>query len=30
MATEYMPPLSSQTADGKRNWGTRVIQVALS
>jgi hypothetical protein len=29
MATEYMPPVSSQTTDGKRNWGTRVINLAL-
>jgi hypothetical protein len=29
MATEYMPPLSSQTADGLRNWGTRVLHLAL-
>jgi hypothetical protein len=29
MATEYMPPLSSQTADGNNNWGTRVVEVAL-
>jgi hypothetical protein len=29
MATEYVPPLSSQTTDGRRNWGTRVIQVQL-
>jgi hypothetical protein len=28
MATEYMPPLSSQTPDGMQNWGTRVIQVS--
>jgi hypothetical protein len=28
MATEYIPPLFSQTVDGKRNWGTRVIQVS--
>jgi hypothetical protein len=25
MATEYMPPQSSQTLDGLRNWGTGVI-----
>jgi hypothetical protein len=30
MATDYIPPVSSQTADGRRNWGTRVIEVALS
>jgi hypothetical protein len=29
MATEYMPPKSSQTTDGRRPWGTRVIQVEL-
>jgi hypothetical protein len=29
MATEYMPPVSSQTADGLRNWGTRVLQLSL-
>ncbi len=28
MATEYIPPKSSQTTDGLRNWGTRVIQVS--
>jgi hypothetical protein len=27
MATEYMPPLSSQTPDRAANWGTRVINV---
>lgn len=27
-ATEYIPPLASQTPDGLRNWGTRVLQVA--
>ena len=27
MATEYIPPLSSQTTDGLRNWGTGVIAV---
>jgi len=27
-ATEYMPPLSSQTPDGLRNWGTRVFEVS--
>jgi hypothetical protein len=27
LATEYMPPLASQTPDGRRNWGTRVLQV---
>ncbi len=29
MATEYIPPKSSQTSTGGRNWGTRVIHVAL-
>ena len=29
MATEYMPPKSSQTTTGERNWGTRVIEVGL-
>ena len=29
MATEYIPPLASQTVDGRRNWGTRVIQVSF-
>jgi hypothetical protein len=28
MATEYIPPTASQTQDGLRNWGTRVIQIA--
>lgn len=28
MATEYMPPQSSQTLDGLRNWGTGVIEVS--
>jgi hypothetical protein len=27
MATEYIPPKASQTPDGLRNWGTRVMQV---
>jgi hypothetical protein len=27
LATEYVPPKSSQTADGMRNWGTRVLDV---
>ena len=26
-ATEYVPPKSSQTPDGRRNWGTRVMEV---
>ncbi len=29
LATEYMPPLSSQTTNGLRNWGTRVLEVPL-
>ena len=29
LATEYMPPKSSQTTDGEQNWGTRVIRVPL-
>jgi hypothetical protein len=29
LATEYMPPKSSQTTNGKRNWGTRVFEVPL-
>jgi len=28
MATEYVPPKSNQTTDGKQNWGTRVIEVS--
>jgi hypothetical protein len=28
LATEYIPPRSSQTSDKARNWGTRVFQVA--
>ena len=28
MATEYIPPKSSQTIDGKQNWGTGVIQLS--
>jgi hypothetical protein len=27
LATEYVPPRSSQTTDGVRNWGTRVLEV---
>ena len=27
LATEYVPPKSSQTEDGKRDWGTRVFEV---
>lgn len=29
MATEYMPPLSSQTTNGRRPWGTRVLHLEL-
>jgi hypothetical protein len=29
MATEYVPPRSSQTTTGQRNWGTRVIEVRV-
>jgi hypothetical protein len=29
LATEYIPPKSSQTTTGIRNWGTRVIEVPL-
>jgi hypothetical protein len=29
LATEYVPPLSSQTPDGVSNWGTRVLEVAV-
>jgi hypothetical protein len=29
LATEYIPPASSQTTTGARNWGTRVIHVKL-
>ena len=29
LATEYIPPESSQTTTGIRNWGTRVIKVPL-
>jgi hypothetical protein len=28
MATEYIPPVSSQTTDRIRNWGTAVIEVS--
>jgi hypothetical protein len=30
MATEYIPPPSSQTTNQRRNWGTRVLQVSLA
>ena len=29
LATEYIPPRSSQTVNGQRNWGTRVFRVPL-
>ncbi|HEX4672346.1 MAG TPA: hypothetical protein VH279_08750 [Solirubrobacteraceae bacterium] len=29
MATEYVPPKASQTTDGVRKWGTRVMNLAL-
>ena len=29
MATEYIPPLNSQTKDRKVNWGTRVLSVSV-
>jgi hypothetical protein len=29
MATEYIPPVASQTSTRQRNWGTRVIEVSL-
>jgi len=29
LATEYIPPLSSQTPDGQQNWGTRVLDVSV-
>jgi hypothetical protein len=29
LATEYMPPRSSQTTNGRRPWGTRVIKIRL-
>ena len=27
LATEYIPPVSSQTTDGQTNWGTDVFEV---
>jgi hypothetical protein len=30
LAAEYMPPVSSQTSTGERNWGTRVFDVSVS
>jgi hypothetical protein len=29
LATEYVPPVPSQTSNARRNWGTRVIEVPL-
>ena len=29
-ATEYVPPLPSQTTNGQRNWGTRVLQLQIT
>jgi hypothetical protein len=29
LATEYIPPKSSQTTNGHQNWGTRVFEVPL-
>jgi hypothetical protein len=29
LATEYIPPKSSQTTNGARNWGTQVLEVRL-
>lgn len=29
LATEYVPPTSSQTSTREANWGTRVFEVAL-
>lgn len=29
-ATEYVPPKPSQTTNGQRNWGTRVLQLSIS
>ena len=29
MATEYMPPKSSQSTNGRRPWGTRVLNLVL-
>lgn len=30
LATEYIPPLASQTPDGLQNWGTQVFEVSAS
>jgi hypothetical protein len=27
LATEYVPPVGSQTTDGATNWGTEVFEV---
>jgi hypothetical protein len=29
-ATEYVPPKPSQTINGQRNWGTRVLQLSIT
>jgi hypothetical protein len=29
-ATEYVPPAPSQTTNGQRNWGTRVLQLSIT
>ena len=29
LGAEYIPPVSSQTTTGRRNWGTEVLQVSL-
>jgi hypothetical protein len=29
LGAEYIPPVSSQTTNGRRNWGTEVLQVSL-
>lgn len=29
LATEYIPPVTSQTPDRLRNWGTRVLQLSV-
>jgi hypothetical protein len=29
-ATEYVPPKPSQTTNGQRNWGTRVLQLSIT
>jgi hypothetical protein len=30
LATEYIPPLPRQTADGLQNWGTRVLEISAN